>query len=74
MPHLITVLPVAENWIVRAPGLAEDLPFLSGAKAEAAARQLAGAAARTGRAAALEIYLRDGSLAGRIDYPAAIAA
>jgi hypothetical protein len=45
--------------------------FRSGAKAEAAARDLGGAFAQRGAAAEIHIYLRDGSLAGRFVCPPA---
>ena len=74
MSHLVTVSPVNDLWVVRSPGLPQEMPFRSGGQAESAARRLAAAAAQAGVPAALEIYLRDGSLAGRVEYPARAAA
>jgi hypothetical protein len=45
------------------------LGFTTGARAEAAARNLASRSAREGRDAEVRIYLRDGSLAGAFVYP-----
>jgi hypothetical protein len=44
--------------------------FLSGAKAEAAARRLAATLARNGENSEIRIFLRDGRLAGRVIKPA----
>jgi len=74
MSQLITLLPVDDSWVVRSSHLARELPFRSGAQAETTARRIAAETAREGRPATLEIYLRDGSLAGRILYSAAAAA
>ena len=41
------------------------MAFLSGAKAEAAARRLAEKMARRGELAEIHVFLRDGTLAGR---------
>ncbi len=46
-----------------------DLYFLSGGRAEAAARALAKRLARIGEPADVEIVLRNGTIAGRFHYP-----
>ena len=63
--ELITVTPTPGGWLVAREGTAHRQSFQSGATAEAAARQLGAAIARGGRAAEIQIFLRDGSLAGR---------
>ncbi len=68
MARQIHVTPAGVGWAVRFDGF-EDLLFKTGARAEAAARALAGRLAAAGRAAELHIFLRDGSLAARVLYP-----
>jgi len=68
MQDLIDVRPLAVGWLVEGQGFANGLTFRSGAAAEQAARRLAEQYARVGRATAVRIYLRDGSLAGRFLY------
>jgi hypothetical protein len=65
MALLISVAPVEDGWTVRSEALGGDLKFERGARAEAAARALAETYAEAGRRAEVEIYLRDGALAGR---------
>ena len=65
MVHEIHVEPAGGGWTVRHAGSLEPLAFLSGARAEDAARRLAEAMAEAGHAAEIRITLRDGSLAGR---------
>jgi hypothetical protein len=67
----ISVVPVADGWAVRSEGVENDMLFAAGAKAEAAARDLARRVAQNGRTAEVAIYLRDGALAGRFLHPAA---
>lgn len=67
----ITVIPAEGGWAVRSGGFANDMMFLSGAKAERAARRLAEAMAASGEAAEIKILLRDGAVAGRFLTPAA---
>jgi hypothetical protein len=67
----ISVLPVADGWAVRSAGFENDMLFSAGAKAEAAARDLARRCAANGRTAEVAIFLRDGALAGRFLHPAA---
>jgi hypothetical protein len=70
MSRVISVSPVGDGWAVRTDAFESEMLFLSGAKAEAAARRLAGAWARSGESAEIRIFLRDGALAGRFDIPA----
>ena len=64
MTHVISVMPADRGWMVRSEAF-ESMAFLSGAKAEAAARRLGVKLADEGEAAEIQIFLRDGSLAGR---------
>jgi hypothetical protein len=66
---MISVTPFNAGWAVRAQGMDNDMVFASGAKAEAAARRLAGNIAATGQAAEIAIWLRGGVLAGRFICP-----
>jgi hypothetical protein len=65
MIHTICVKPFDAGWSVACDGADNSMLFLSGAKAEAAARALARNVAQAGKPAAIEIWLRDGRLAGR---------
>jgi hypothetical protein len=69
----IAVVPIGDAWAVRSAGFENDMLFAAGAKAEAAARDLASRIAATGRTAEVAIFLRDGALAGRFLHPAASA-
>lgn len=71
MVREITVIPADGGWAVRSGGFANDMMFLSGAKAERAALRLADAMATHGEAAEIKILLRDGAVAGRFLLPAA---
>lgn len=64
MIEVITVAPLQGEWVVRHESRPHRQNYLSGATAEAAARQLGDALARNGQAAEIRIFLRDGSLAG----------
>ena len=64
MNRIISVQPFGDGWSVRSDAFDSEMMFLSGAKAEAAARRLAGKLARGGETAEVHIYLRDGQLAG----------
>ena len=66
MTEVITVVPAQDGWCVRQEASGVSQMFASGAKAEGAARRLGEALARTGQAAEIHIYLRDGSLGGRL--------
>jgi hypothetical protein len=70
----ISVVPLGDGWSVRSGGFENDMLFTAGAKAEAAARDLARRVAGNGRTAEVAIYLRDGALAGRFLHPAAAQA
>jgi hypothetical protein len=65
MVQEISVTPAQGGWTVRHEGDIEPTVFLSGARAEDAARRLAEAMADAGHPAEIRIVLRDGSLAGR---------
>jgi hypothetical protein len=69
MVQVISVTPVGEGWTVRADPFDNEMMFLSGAKAELAARRMGGAWSKGGMAAEIRIFLRDGSLAGRFVCP-----
>lgn len=70
MALIISVAPAGEGWAVRSEALEAELTFHGGARAEAAARALADQYAEAGREAEVEIFLRDGALAGRYVHPA----
>jgi hypothetical protein len=65
MPLEISVVPAGDGWAVRSAGFENDMLFAAGAKAEAAARDLARRYAQSGGIAEVAIYLRNGALAGR---------
>jgi hypothetical protein len=67
----ISVSPDGEGWAVRSDLLHDEMTFDKGARAEAAARVLADNWARSGRPAEVRIFLRDGSEAGTLEFPAA---
>lgn len=67
----ISVVPLGDGWAVRSPSFENEMLFSAGAKAEAAARDLARRYADRGQQAEVAIYLRDGALAGRFLHPAA---
>jgi hypothetical protein len=69
MMRLISVNPVSAGWTVRSEPFANDMLFLSGAKAESAARRMARTIADGGDTADMRIFLRDGSLAARFVCP-----
>ena len=73
MALLISVAPAGEGWAIHSDDIAEDLFFQSGGRAEAAARALADRNAEQGRAAEVQIFLRDGALAGVVSYPSRFA-
>lgn len=71
----ISVRSKACGWGVHIDDGAGALTFETGAQAEAAARKLAARYAALGEAAEIQIYLRDGSLAARLQAaPWALAA
>jgi hypothetical protein len=69
MNRIISVQPFGHGWSVRSDAFDSEMMFLSGAKAEAAARRLADKLTRGGESAEIRIYLRDGQLAGRVVRP-----
>lgn len=70
MTHVISVMPAQDGWTVQSRAFDNAMVFRSGGRAEAAARRLADRYARAGEPAEIRIFLRDGSLAGRLDFPA----
>ena len=70
MALLISVGPAGDGWAVRSDVLDEDLVFDAGGPAERAARALASEHAAGGGQAEVQIFLRDGALAGRFLHPA----
>jgi hypothetical protein len=69
--RIIVVSPLADGWAVLCAGL-EPLVFRSGARAEAAAKRLAAALARLGRAVQVRILDRARNLVGTQLFPAVI--
>jgi hypothetical protein len=65
MNRIIAVKPVGDGWSVQSDAFDSEMMFLSGAKAEAAARRLAKTLAKTGQNSEIRIFLRDGALAGQ---------
>ena len=65
MTQLISVQPIGEGWSMRSDAFDSEMMFLSGAKAEAAARRLAKTLAKSGQDSEIRIFLRDGALAGQ---------
>lgn len=74
MTRIIKVEPYGKDWKVRCDRLDEDMMFHSGAAAEAAARMLADAVAKSGEGAEVQIHLRDGSLAGLLPFASSASA
>ena len=70
MSRIISVKPVGDGWSVQSDAFDSEMMFLSGAKAEAAARRLARTLAKSGQSSQINIFLRDGALAGRFAVPA----
>lgn len=66
MSRTIAVRPAAFGWNLRIDEQPGGLLFTTGAKAEAMARNLARRLAEAGETIDILIYLRDGSLAGRL--------
>ena len=69
MTRIISVQPFGDGWSVRSDAFDSEMMFLSGAKAEAAARRLADKLTKAGESAEIRIFLRDGQLAGRVVRP-----
>jgi len=65
MVRVIVVEPFAHGWAVKQPSVDNSQVFASGAKAEDAAMRLGERLANAGLPAEIQVYLRDGALAGR---------
>jgi len=65
MNQAITVEPDVYGWVVKSTPFVNEMFFRSGENAEVAARALGTKMARGGDTVTVEIFLRDGSLAGR---------
>ncbi|RZI57986.1 MAG: hypothetical protein EOP94_03460 [Zymomonas sp.] len=65
----IEISPVDSGWMLRTEAMESVLFFKSGASAESAAIRLAQGLADAGEEAAVEIFLRDGSLGRRFTTP-----
>jgi hypothetical protein len=61
----ISIRAAQDGWSVQGDTLENGMMFLSGAEAEIAARSLAQRYSDVGRSTEIEVFLRDGSLAGR---------
>jgi acetylornithine/succinyldiaminopimelate/putrescine aminotransferase len=61
----ISITAAQAGWRVQGDTLENGMMFLSGAEAENAAVQLAQRYADAGQATEIEVYLRNGALAGR---------
>jgi hypothetical protein len=61
----ISIKAAQDGWSVHGDTLENGMMFLSGAEAETAARSLAQRYSDAGRPTEIEVFLRDGSLAGR---------
>lgn len=68
MRRLICVRSALVGWSVKADTFDNELLFQSGAQAERAARRLAAQYAHAGHEAEVRIFLRDGSVAGRLGF------
>ena len=69
MVQVIAVEPVDGGWALSQTLSDNPQVFISGAKAEDAARRLAARFSDAGAPAEIRIFLRDGSLAGRFVCP-----
>jgi hypothetical protein len=65
MVHIISVHAAEGGWSVTSSSTHNEMMFLSGAKAEQAARKLGEKLAADGQTAEIRIFLRDGSQAAR---------
>ena len=66
MNRIISVLPLGDGWSLQSDAFDSEMMFLSGAKAEAAARRLADTLAKNGESSEIRIFSRDGRLAGTV--------
>ena len=69
MVRVIVVEPFAQGWAVRQSAVDNSQLFVSGAKAEDAALRLGARLAGAGEPTEIQVYLRDGALAGRFLCP-----
>jgi hypothetical protein len=65
MSFTISIRAAQDGWSVQGDTIEHGMMFLSGAEAETAARLLAQRYSDAGRPTEIEVFLRDGSLAGR---------
>jgi hypothetical protein len=65
MSFMISITAIQDGWSVQGDTLENGMMFLSGAEAEIAARLLAQRYSDAGQSTEIEVFLRDGSLAGR---------
>jgi hypothetical protein len=65
MDQAITVTPSGNGWSVKSTPFDNEMFFSSGSTAEAAARDLGARIAGANAIVVIEVFLRDGSLAGR---------
>jgi hypothetical protein len=65
MDQAITVTPSGIGWSVKSTPFDNEMFFSSGKTAEAAARDLGARIAGASVVVVIEVFLRDGSLAGR---------
>ncbi len=61
----ISIRAAEDGWCVQGDTVENGMMFLSGAEAEIAARSLAQRYSSVGQAMEIEVFLRDGNLAGR---------
>ena len=65
MSLMIRITAAQDGWRVEGDTLEQGMMFLSGAEAEQAARALAQRYSAVGRPTEIEVFLRNGALAGR---------
>jgi len=65
MSIMIRIKAAQDGWSLQGDTLQHGMMFLSGAEAETAARALAQRYSAAGQPTEIEVFLRDGSLAGR---------
>jgi len=65
MVHIISVQAAEGGWSVSSDATVNEMMFLSGAKAERAARHFGEKLAAQGHTAEIRIFLRDGAQAAR---------
>ena len=65
MNLIIRIVAAQDGWSVQGDTLENGMMLLSGAEAEQAARSLAQRYSDVGQPTEIEVFLRDGSLAGR---------